>query len=153
MYQTAWYCLRNRGNVSLRIMGLNKEAGRAAKLQRTLRRPHPRVQSHCENKWCSYTLQFMDPQAYGYSLAYSSFIRIWRMFFLHDAMSFHFPWGERLICFSKTTTAHKDFWAVLWGAIRSHLYKVSTHEYSKYTDNIQQRFAVSHWQTSQARIL
>lgn len=37
-------------NVSPRIMGMKEEAGRVAKLQRTLRRPHLRVQSHCENK-------------------------------------------------------------------------------------------------------
>lgn len=37
-------------NVSPRIMGMKEEAGRVAKLQRTLRRPHVRVQSHCENK-------------------------------------------------------------------------------------------------------
>lgn len=46
----AWYCLRAEENVSLRIMGLTEEAGRAAKLQRTLHRLHPGVQNHSENK-------------------------------------------------------------------------------------------------------
>lgn len=64
----AWYCLRAEENVSLRIIRLTEEAGRAAKLQRTLHRPHPMVQNHSENKWCSNILHFMNPQAHGYSL-------------------------------------------------------------------------------------
>lgn len=48
--QRAEYCLRAKENVSPRIMGLSEEAGGAAKLQRTLYRPHPRMQTNLENE-------------------------------------------------------------------------------------------------------
>lgn len=51
----------------------------------------------------------MNPQANGYSLkemASSSFIRIWRMFFLHDAIAFHFQRGKKNPFFSPKKQQH-----------------------------------------------
>lgn len=61
-----------------RIMGLSEEAGRAAELQRTQHRPHPGVQNHSENKWCSNVSHVMNPQAHGSlkEVASGSFIEI-----------------------------------------------------------------------------
>lgn len=66
MYQKASYCLTNRKNVSLRIMGLNEEVGRVAELQRTLRRPHPGRKAIVKTNevatlWVLWTHKLMDP--------------------------------------------------------------------------------------------
>lgn len=91
MYQKASYCLRNRENVSLRIMGLNEEVGRVAGLQKTLRRPHPGCKAIVKTNdvatlWILWTHKLMDSAWPKVPL-----LEYEGCFFMHDAMSSHFP--------------------------------------------------------------